>query len=152
MKKLISGLSPEDTFCLYAFVKAYENIRIEDYPKDDDLFAKYPKLEKLNNDFLAISFCGKDNSKAIELLDINGLKDNQMYGLRHGSPLRSFLYHLRNSIAHAYISKREDNDRIIVRDKSKDKWHKLTAIGILSSIDIINIFTNTLNLINYEEE
>lgn len=145
MNTTINGFTDQEVFDLYAFLEAYEKLYSEqDYQKNEILFEKHPELSELENAYKNINYSSKDNSSLIEKVILPN-DSEQMYGLRHGSPLLSFLYHLRNSIAHTIIKK--EGERIYIEDKTKNRPRRLSAKGYIQSLDIVKSFTNILNRI-----
>lgn len=142
-ERLINGFTDKEVFELNAFLEAYERLYDEqDYQKNETLFTKHPELADLDKSFSSINYSGKDNSSQI-VNETLSEDIQQIYGIRHGSPLLSFLYHPRNSIAHANI--RKDGTRLYLEDKTKSRPRKLTAKGYIQSIEIVKTITNILN-------
>lgn len=139
----INGWDKKEVFMLYNFLEAYERGNLSTYEKDENLFKEHPEVKDLEFLFNSVSCSFKKKAKMIND-QIPATGKNQIFLLRHGTPLLSFLYHVRNSIAHGIIEKR-GNEALVV-DWCKKHPLNMSARGFIS-IDTINSFTNILNKI-----
>ena len=141
MKQLINGWNTKEVFLLYNFLESYERGSLSSYEKDDQLFKEHPEVKNLEVLFKSISYVTKKkSSKLQDLLPSSG--KNEIFLLSHGTPLLSFLYHVRNSIAHGAIEKR--GNEVLVVDWCKNRPTNLSARGLIS-FETIRQFTDILN-------
>ena len=142
MKK-INGWNDKEIFLLYEFLVSYEKGRLSSYQKDDELFKEHPEIKKVDTLFCSISYSTKDKSSKLKDLFPSSGK-NEIYFLSHGTPLLSFLYHLRNSIAHGEIEKK--GEEAFVVDWCKNRPTNFSAKGLIS-FETIKKITEILNKI-----
>lgn len=135
----ICGFNPTEIFKLYAFVDAYEWSDIKQLKNENELLRIHPELNGLKECMKGITF-KKSDSESLERLDISALH-NEMQGIKHGSQLLSFLYHLRNAIAHACVNKQDG--MIQVTTFCKNRPTDFSSRGRIS-LDVIDLFTNEL--------
>lgn len=135
----VCGFDPTEIFKLYAFVVAYEWSDITQIKTETELLRVHPELNGLRVCMKEITF-KKSNSRNLEELDITKLR-NEIHCIKHGSQLLSFLYHLRNAIAHACIDKKDDMVQITTFSRMRPS--DFSARGCIR-LDVIDLFTNEL--------
>lgn len=142
-KQTINGWNEKEVFVLYGFLEGYERGRLSSFEKDDVLFKEHPELIEFEKLFKSVLCHPKDRSSKLRNLFPSSGK-NEIYVLSHGTPLLSFLYHLRNSIAHGEIQKR--GEEAFVVDWCKSHPTNVSARGLIS-LDTIKQFTEILKSI-----
>lgn len=135
----ICGFNPTEVFKLYAFVDAYEWCDIKQLKSENNLLRVHPELSGLKRCMERITF-KKSNSENLERLNISVLH-NEIHCIKHGSQLLSFLYHLRNAIAHACVSKQDGMVQFTTFCKNRPT--DFSSRGRIS-LDIVELFTEEL--------
>lgn len=139
MEQLINGFTGEEIYDLYAFLNVYEQKKIKCL-LDGDALAKYPTLSEIKK--IISTFQTEEKTKS-ELKQIAGDSlNNEIYFTAYSSKMLGVLYHLRNSIAHAKISK--EGNIVCIEDFDTNKTNpQHTAKGRLS-FDILQKIINEM--------
>ncbi|MBQ8051217.1 MAG: hypothetical protein IJ197_06540 [Bacteroidaceae bacterium] len=138
----VCGFEAPEVLKLYAFVDAYEWSDIRQLKNETELFRVHPELMGLKECMDKVSF-HKSNAEEMNRLDVNNLQ-NEIYGSKHGSLLLSFLYHLRNAIAHACVEKK--GEMVQVTTFFRKCPVAFSARGRIE-LSIIEQFTNELKMV-----
>lgn len=135
----ICGFNTAEVFKLYAFVDAYEWSDIKQLKSEKELLRVHPELKGLKECMKNLTFT-ESNSEDLERVDISRLH-NEIHCIKHGTQLLSFLYHLRNAIAHACVDKQDG--MIQVTTFCKNRPTDFSSRGRIS-LDVVELFTNEL--------
>ena len=129
----INGLTQEDIVLLYSYVNAYEShIRVL---KDKEKICEQEKQLKEKTKTITYKCCYQIELKDCNITEIN----NEIYFTDSKSnKTLSFLWHLRNSIAHCSIVKKGNQYELIDKYHNKPNMKGRVDCNILE--DIINIF------------
>ena len=131
----INGFTPNEICSLYSFLNVYEQKKIKHF-KENILLSKYPSLVDVKNIIKAFT-AEEKNIDELSLIDSDDLVE-EFYYTKYKSKMLSVLYHLRNSIAHAKISK--TNDVVSIEDFEANKTNsRHTAKGKVSYASIEKI-------------
>ena len=136
----INGFGAEEIFQLYAFVEAYETIGIKSYKTQTSLIRQYPELSDLLSVLKKVK-CHYAKPAEMKTIDFKSLENEIYFTEYHIGRLLSLLYHIRNSVAHAYIIKYGDS--ALITDHKVQRPVDFSARGKVS-LSVINEFTEIL--------
>lgn len=123
----INGFDSTEIFLLYAYIDAYECMDLK-HITEESLFKQYPHIQKLKN-YIKICGCAEKTKEELKRVDIDSLEKGFFYTPRN-SLLLGLLYHLRNSISHAKITKK--GDVVTIFDYSANESPQCTTKGKMS--------------------
>ena len=118
---IINGLTKDDIVLLYKYVNIYEK-HIKELTTNEKIDVQIKQLYVLTKPFI-FKTCSQN-----EVGNLTKKTENEVYFVKSASNKSlSFLYHLRNSIAHCLIEK--EGTRYKFADKNRSK--ELTMIGTI---------------------
>ena len=136
----INGFDEKEISSLYQFLDFYEDNSLKKC-NEGDAIKKVPLLTEIKT--VMNSFTHDEKSiKELKSIDIESL-NNEIYYTEKTSEFMGFLYHLRNSIAHAKIIKEGNNIRITDYYVNKQK-QECNAKGVLK-YEVIQKIAEILN-------
>ncbi len=112
MEKTIHGLKPKEVMELYHYLCIYE-CEFARMKNQTELERKYPQLTEVKSKLEAFT-CNECNRESLQVVGLVPMDNLVSMTNTKGSKFFSFLYHLRNSIAHGQIEK--DGDYIYLTD------------------------------------
>lgn len=137
---IINGFEEKEISSLYQFLDFYEDNDLKNC-NEGDAIKKVPSLTEMKAIMNSFTHDEKSISK-LKSINIESLND-ELYYTKKTSEFMGFLYHLRNSIAHANILK--DGEMVKITDYDiKNTNPQCTAKGkikyeiIQNMVDIIN--------------
>lgn len=126
MSNTINGFNEKEISSLYHIVKLYEDNGLKKCLEKDALI-KVPSLNNIKAVCMTFTYKEKTTNE-LKPIDIKSL-NSEFYYTHYKSELMGFLYHLRNSIAHAKIVK--DGNNVIITDYNPKNKTDCTAKGII---------------------
>ena len=144
-KMNINGFSIEEIYALYTIVVGYERGKLKSFKNETEMLNEYGVLNEVKQIIKSV-YC--QEKKKEELIGIDEMKLNsEFYFTSRPSKMMGFLYHLRNSIAHAKIKK--DGDEVYILDCESGKKSQYTAKGRFA-YEIIEKMSNIMIQIKNE--
>ncbi len=141
----INGFDEKEIFKLYKYVVAYEEGGISQYNTTKSMLNEHPELSHLT-DIAKLVKCTWTKDEEMRNIDFKTITNSVYQTRSRGNHLLSLLAHLRNSIAHGYVSKHEDS--ILITDFANPKFNPIdfTARGRIE-LQIIERITKILKQI-----
>ena len=106
MEKTIHGFKPKEVMELYHYLCIYECVFAR-MNKQSELEQKYPQMTEAKSKLEAFT-CNECNRESLQVVGLAPMDNLVSMTNTKGAKFFSFLYHLRNSIAHGQIEKEGD--------------------------------------------
>lgn len=127
---IVNGLTKDDIVLLYRYVNAYEK-HLKDLNNNSTIKTQEEQLSRLKKSFVYQIRKQKELENNLQL----DLKNQVYFTQSKGNKTLSFLFHLRNSIAHCLIEKMGKQYKLT--DKNRNK--KLSMVGSIDCDILENI-------------